>query len=308
MASFLLAWILLPLGSLTLVACHDQSSEAVDPSYEAEILQWRQSRLERLEAPDGWLSLVGLCWLEEGENWMGRDPEYAVPLPSAEIPEKVGAIRLSEGSVTFFPAEGAEISLGGKPLTEAVKLKTDADQEGPDILQIGRIRAYVIKRGNQFAIRLKNPEAPTRIRFRGLNYFPIDPAFRVRATLKPYPAPKDVSISTAVGIDQHMLCPGVLRFTIKGKKLELQPWIDKVGQRELFIVFRDKTSGTESYGAGRFLSARLNEDLSVVLDFNKAFSPPCAFTAYATCPLAPPENDLPIAIRAGEQLVHGGGH
>jgi len=272
-----------------------------------EILQWRKARVGRLQAPDGWLSLVGLCWLEEGENNMGADPVSDVPLKAPGIPSKAAIIKLKNGVITLIPEPGSKISVNGKPVEAPTQLKSDADPGGQDIVKVGRIMTYVIKRGPQFAMRIKDPLAPTRIHFKGIEYFPVDPKFRTHATLESYPEPREVVISTAVGIDQHLLCPGLLHFTLKGQKLTLQPWIDTAGQKDLFIVFRDTTSGKESYGAGRFLSAQLAEDGTTTLDFNRAFSPPCAFTAYATCPLAPPENELPIAVRAGERLVHKGG-
>lgn len=293
---------------LLISACHLSDNPKVDPDYKSEMLRQRQDREERLRAPDGWLTLVGLHWLEPGDNAMGHDPSAVAVLSAPGIPGRVGILRMEDAHITLIPQEGFTITIAQKDVDSEVLLKSDADPGGPDIMQIGRLSAYIIRRSDRFALRVKDPKSPRRLKFKGLDYFPIDPAFRVTARLEPYPKAIDVSISTAVGIDEHMLCPGILRFTILGQQLELLPWIENAEQKELFIVFQDATSGQTSYGAGRFLSAKANDEGEVILDFNRSYSPPCAFTPYATCPLAPPENELPIAIRAGERLEGGGGH
>jgi len=253
-------------------------------------------------APDGWLSLVGLNWLAEGENTIGADPEAAVFLDAPGIPRNAGTISLEEGTLILRGAPEAEIILDGQVIDASSPLLSDADDGGPSLIHIGRLTAYVIKRGDRFAVRVKDPENPTRKEFPGIKAFPTNPAFKVEARLNPFPTPRDVTIATAVGTEDHMLCPGILRFSIDGHDMGLQPWIETPEDRQLFIVFTDGTSGHTTYGAGRFLSAELRENGTAILDFNKATTPPCGFTPFATCPLAPPENALPIEIPAGEQL------
>ena len=281
----------------------DTNQEPKVLSYAEEIQAWRAQREEKLRAPDGWLSLVGLNWLEDGENLMGSDPESEVFLDAPGISEEVGSISLEDGQVILDVGPSAEVIIDGEPVEETTPLLSDADEGGPSVLHIGRLTAYVIKRGNRFAVRVKDPEAPTRRKFSGIRYFPVNPAFKVEARLQAFRTPRDVAIPTAVGTEDHMLWPGTLRFSIYGREMTLQPWIETPDDRNLFIVFTDSTSGRQTYGAGRFLTAELREDGTATLDFNKAITPPCGFTPFATCPLAPPENALPIEILAGEQLL-----
>ena len=292
------------LAALIVVTACKPASSPVDPGYLEEIQSWRAERLAGLTAPDGWLTLVGLHWLEEGENSVGSDPSSTVYLEADGIAPRIATIRFEGDAATLVPEPDAEIRIDGVAVTGPHPLRTDAADGGPDVLEIGRLRTYLIRRGDRTAVRVKNPEAPTLADFQGLGYFPVDPRFRVEATLEAFSEPRDVAIATAVGTEEHMFCPGVLRFSIDGRKLTLQPWIDQPDDRDLFIVFTDETSGKSTYGAGRFLNAELTNDGRAVLDFNRAYTPPCGFTPYATCPLAPPENALPIAVEAGEK--HGG--
>jgi len=297
------ASVVLTLGlSVCLGACKP-APPPIDADYSAETQVWRAQREQRLRAPDGWLSLVGLHWLEEGDNQLGSDPAAEVFLEAPGVEQHIGTIALNQGQATLTVAGGTEIQLNGEVVDHPKILLSDADEGGPDLLQIGRLSAYLIQRGDRLAVRVKDPEAPSRVGFSGIEYFPLDPGFKVEARLEAFPQPRDVIIPTAVGTGDHMLCPGILHFTIDGRDLELQPWISTPEDRSLFIVFTDSTSGRLTYGAGRFLSAELREDGTTTLDFNRSTTPPCGFTPFATCPLAPPENALPVDISAGEQLT-----
>jgi len=293
----------LALGLSAFLSACNPAPPTADPAYTAEIQSSRAQREERLKAPDGWLSLVGLDWLSEGDNLIGADPEAVVFLDAPGIPQNVGTITLDKGQATLLVTGDAEVRLNDEIIELPRTLLSDADHGGPDLLRIGRLTAYVIKRGGRLAVRIKDPEAPTRLDFTGIEYFPLNPALKVEARLESFPEPRDVSIPTAVGTEDHMLCPGVLHFTVDGRELTLQPWIETPDDRDLFIVFTDGTSGRLTYGAGRFLSAELREDGMTTLDFNQATNPPCGFTPFATCPLAPPENALEVDILAGEQLL-----
>ncbi len=301
---FVIAFASLALG-LALVAmpgCRPRPRTA-DPALLKAEKAWRQQRLARLTAPDGWLTLVGLHWLRPGENSAGSAPSSRVTLPGA--PPEVGTFILSpDGSVVFEAAPGADVTLGGEPVTRR-ELRTDADG-GPDILHVGRLLFYVIKRGDRLAVRVKDPRSPRRTHFLGLDYYPIDPSYRVTATFEPFAHPKKVTVPTVVGVSETMEAPGMVHFTLHGRKLSLEPLIESPGDTSFFFIFRDATSGKETYGAGRFLSAEAPKNGTLVLDFNRAYNPPCAFTPYATCPLPPPENVLPVAIRAGEKKYRGG--
>ncbi len=170
-------------------------------------------------------------------------------------------------------------------------------------MRTGRVLFYLISRGDRVGVRVKDPESPTRRDFPGLEHYPVNPAFRVTASFEPYPEPKEVAIPTVIDEPSMMLAPGLLRFEIGGTPVSLEPYVSTPEELTLFIVFRDATSGETTYGAGRFLDAEIVEGSSeVVLDFNLATNPPCAFTPFATCPLPTPENTLFVAIEAGERF------
>jgi hypothetical protein len=269
-----------------------------DDGYVDEIRKYRESRLERLQAPEGWLSLIGLFWLEQGENGFGSATDQAIVLPSDAAPPIAGSLRLSGTEIRLIVAEDVEITLDGQPVRDRV-LADDHDGK-PDVLHLGRLSLYVIRRADRFALRVKDPEAESRKRFEGLEYYPVDPAYRVEARFEPLEKPKKLKIPTMVGTIEEMLVPGKLVFSLEGESFSLEPLVSEPGETKLFIIFKDETSGTETYGAGRYLYATL-EDGRAVVDFNKAYNPPCAFTAFATCPLAPRGNKLAIAVRAGEK-------
>lgn len=273
----------------------------VDPQYAAEIEEWRSKRLARLTAEDGWLTLTGLYWLEPGENSFGSAEVNAVVLPDDEVPAIAGRLVLDrDGVVTAIAEEGANVSVNGETLTE-VRLKSDAEGP-PDIVAAGRIRFYVIDREGRLGARVKDPDAATRASFSGIEHFPIDESYRVEARLEAYDAPREVAVPTELGDDATYVAPGVLRFTIGGVEQTLEPYFSGPENERYFLIFRDATSAVTTYGAGRFLySSAVDESGSTIVDFNLAYNPPCAFTPYATCPLAPPQNWLQVSIEAGEK-------
>ncbi len=291
---------------LGLTACNG-APQPVDPSYAAEIEEWRSSRLARLTADDGWLTLTGLYWLEQGDNSFGSSEDGAVVLPDESLPDTVGRLVLdADGTVTAIVEESAGVKVNGEDLTEAV-LQTDAVGR-PDVVTAGRISFFIIDREGRLGARVKDPEAPTRKSFSGIDHFPIDPSFRVEARLEPYEEPREVAIPTVLGQTTTMLAPGTLHFTIGGTEQTLEPYVSGPDNESYFLIFRDATSAVSTYGAGRFLSADAVDDSGVtVLDFNLAYNPPCAFTPYATCPLPPPQNWLQASIEAGE-MYSGGTH
>ena len=284
---------------LTAAAC-TEAPMPIDPAYAAEVDEWRNARLARLTADDGWLSLTGLYWLEPGENRFGSAEDGAVVLPDPSVPDIAGLLILGpDGAVIAFADEGAGVQINGDPLTEAT-LKTDAAGKA-DIVTAGRIRFYIIDREGRLAARVKDPEALSRLTFEGIKHFPIVSAYRVEARLEPYDEPHEVAIPTVLGKDTAMLAPGLLHFTIGGTEHTLEPYQDSPDDDGYFLIFRDGTSAVTTYGAGRFLyAAAAGKDGTTVLDFNLAYNPPCAFTPYATCPLPPPQNWLQASIEAGE--------
>jgi hypothetical protein len=296
-------WCSIILAVLIGVTACTEAPMPTDPAYAAEIDDWRNARLTRLTADDGWLSLTGLYWLEPGENRFGSAGDGAVVLPDPSVPDIAGLLILGpDGTVIVFAEEDAGVQINGEPLTETM-LRTDAAGK-PDIVTAGRSRIYIIDRGGRLAARVKDPEAPSRLAFDGIEYFPIDSAYRVEARFEPYEAPREVAIPTVLGEDTTMLAPGVLRFTLNGAEQTLEPYQDSPDDDSYFLIFRDGTSAVTTYGAGRFLYAdAAGADATTVLDFNLAYNPPCAFTPYATCPLPPPQNWLQASITAGEMYV-----
>jgi hypothetical protein len=276
----------------------------LDPTYQAEIeAQWA-AREARLTADDGWLTLTGLFWLEPGANTVGSGEDVPVRLPDG--PSNAGVLHLDDdGAVTLQPSPESGLTVNDKPAVEQL-LATDATGT-PDLMRTGRVLFFLIGRGDRIGVRVKDPESPTRRSFQGLQRYRLDPSFRVVARLEPYPEPKKVAIPTVIGEPSMMLAPGILEFEIDGESVSLEPYISKPGERDLFIVYRDATSADTTYGAGRFLNAEISEGSNeVVLDFNLATNPPCAFTPFATCPLPTPENTLFVAIEAGER--YSGAH
>lgn len=295
---------LLPILLAVLLAACAEHVPPPDPAYLAEVEAWRAERLERLTADDGWLTVVGLDWLEPGINRFGSDPANEIVLDAPGIPGLAGTIELSDdGTVVARAAAGAEVTVNGEPMAESV-LHSDAQGE-PDLVGVGRLRFFIIERAGRLAARVKDPQAAARRDFAGIDSFPVDPRYRVTATLEPYPEPREVEIPTVLGTPTTMLAPGVLHFTLLDRELSLEPYLSAPDDPEYFLIFRDLTSGETTYGAGRFLSApAADAEGRTTLDFNLAYNPPCAFTPYATCPLPPPGNSLAVAVESGE--MHAG--
>jgi uncharacterized protein (DUF1684 family) len=291
-------WITVAAVPLIVLSCGD-ITPPIDPAYVAEIETAWAEREARLTAEDGWLTLTGLFWLEPGESSLGAADGVAVRLPDG--PDDAGALVLADdGAVTLRPSPDGGLTVNDAPAVEQI-LATDATGN-PDVVRSGRALFYLIERGTRVGVRVKDPEAATRAEFAGLEHFPVDPSFRIAAVFDRYTEPRDVAVPTVIGEPSTMLAPGLLHFEVGGEKVSLEPYVSAPEDRDLFLVFRDATSGDTTYGAGRFLSAELVDGSSeVVLDFNLATNPPCAFTPFATCPLPTPENTLFVAVEAGEQ-------
>jgi uncharacterized protein (DUF1684 family) len=271
-------------------------ARASSAGYAAEIQKHRDERVADLTKPNGWLAVAGLFWLHEGMNTAGSDPDKAVRLP-ARAPKTLGAFELKQGTVTFTADAGVRLTANGKPVNQF----TFEPEKGEDsAIAIAGLTLFVIKRGDRYAVRLLDPETDQRRGFKGLRYFPVQRAFRVRAVFKPYAKARQVPVPNVLGMTVPMESPGYVTFTLNGKSYRLEPVYETEKREDLFFIFKDLTSGKETYGAGRFLHTPLPKNGSVDLDFNKAYNPPCAFTAFATCPLPTKQNQLPVAIRAGE--------
>lgn len=277
---------------------------AAPPTPEEEVIAWRERRHASLAKEDSWLTLVGLAWLGEGDNSVGSDPTSVVTLPEGKAGARVGTMRLEKGKVTFVPAPEAAITSEGKPVTEAIELKPDTSGS-PTMLQSGPVRFYVIERGGKLGVRVKDNDSAARKNFKGIDSYPIDPKWRIEARFEKYDPPKQLPITNVLGQTEPQPCPGAIVFEVDGKEYRLEPILEG-DDPDFFVIFGDATNRTTTYGAGRFLyTAPPDANGKVIIDFNKAYNPPCVFSPFATCPLPPKQNKLPLAIEAGEKRWEG---
>ena len=268
-------------------------------SYRQEIEIWRVKHQAALARDYGWLTVVGLDWLKEGDNRVGADPANEVPLPPGSAPRKVGTIAWHAGKAVLHPAPGVPLMLNGRPARETT-LREDAD-----ILAINHLQFFLILRGDRAGIRLKDNDSAARKRFQGLTWYPVDASWRIEAKFTAWASPHTLVFHNTIGQEEREPSPGYVTFQKDGNEFRLEPMLD---DGELFFVMRDQTSGKTTYGASRFLYTEQAKNGVVVLDFNKAENPPCAFTDYATCPLPTPGNRLALAITAGEKKYAGSHH
>lgn len=276
------------------------ATAATVDAFAAEQQRWREQRAARLTAQDGWTTLVGLHWLDPGAHYLGSDTDNGIRLAAG--PEHMGMIELKAGRVRFVPEKGAALTLDGEPLTATAMLRADDDAAGPSVIGFdeGKGLLTVLKRGDRHALRVKHADAPTRTGFKGIDYWPADSAWKIQGRFVAHPRGKTLPIANIVGTTDDVPNPGVVEFEREGRTYRLEA-LDEGGE-QLFLVFADRTSGHGSYGAGRFLYAsKPDVQGRVQLDFNQAYNPPCAFSAFATCPLPPLENRLDLAITAGEK-------
>ena len=269
-----------------------------ETAYARSMEAFREERRTEVNGPDGWNTLVGLFWLEPGASRVGSDPAAAVRLPADRSPGALGTVTVEGDSARFVAAPGAVVTSGGKPVT-AMRLRSDADGE-QTVLAHGSLTLRVILRGGRLALRVKDSAHPARASFAGLRYFPRDTAWRIRARFRPGGGADSIPIVNILGVAQPMPSPGTIEFEVDGRKHTLRPVLEE-GDPRLFVMFRDSTSRRDTYQAGRYLYVSPPDSLGrVLLDFNQAHNPPCAFTAFATCPLPPRENHLPLRVTAGE--------
>ena len=266
--------------------------------YFEEINAYRKTMDQQLRAPDGWLTLAGLHWLEQGTNRIGSDPSCAVPLPPYSAPQNIGTLTLSDNIVVFQPESGIDTRIDGKIVNEKVELEPDTDRNATQVT-LGDLTFFVIMRGERVGIRVKQVSHPRRLHFPGRVWWPIDEQLRVQARVEIYQPPKKVIIPDVLGDENETGIDFALKFMLDGHEYSLDAFGMPSGQ--YYIIFHDLSCGKGSYPAGRFLVTETPGDSTVIVDFNKAYNPPCAFTPFATCPLPPKQNYLQTAIRAGER-------
>ena len=276
----------------------DAPAEGMVESHLAAIESWRADREQRLRSEDGWLSLIGLHWLEHGETRFGSEPSNPIVLPADAAPPVAGSFHYDGEVVRVVAPLEVGLLLNDELVTEAV-LNDDA-AENLDPLRLGRLTMFVIRREDRHAIRVKDPESATQKEFRGLEYFPIDAGYKMTGQLRPYEQTREMAVPTVLGTPATMLSKGRVEFSLGGETRSLEALVSESSPGELFLIFRDETTGKETYGAGRYLYAAFQGD-EVDLDFNRAYNPPCAFTPYATCPLPPRGNNLQVRVEAGEK-------
>lgn len=275
------------------------SLQASDVAYEAAILKWRQDREARLKADDGWLTVSGLFWLKQGENSAGSGPGNEIALPRESAPARVGSFILRNGEIVFSAEPRVEVTSNGRPV-KMIEVRPDTSGS-PDVIAVSSLTMHVIQRGKRYGIRLRDKNSRFRREFAGLRWFLVSEVYRVTARFVSYNPPRQISVPNVLGDTEMLPSPGYAVFALGGKEYRLDP---VTSGSQLFFIFRDLTSGKETYPAGRFLYAEAPKDGKVILDFNKAYNPPCAFTPHATCPLPPSQNRLAVRITAGELNYH----
>lgn len=268
-------------------------------AYTKEIEQWRAERNAGLKSETGWLTLIGLFWLKGGKNRIGSDPANEIVLPKEKIARFAGTLTLKNGVVTLEALPNSGITVDDKPVTS---LELTSDEHGkPTVMRIDSVNMTIIKRGETLGLRVRDKDNPARTNFQGTETYPTDLKWRIDAKFEPYNPPRKMPITNVLGMEIGESSPGAVVFQVDGRTYRLDA-ITEEDEPRLFMIIADKTSGNETYGAGRYMYIDPPDAANhVVIDFNKAYSPPCAFTKYATCPLPPKQNRLPIAIEAGEK-------
>jgi uncharacterized protein (DUF1684 family) len=283
---------------LTASGCGEKEPEPKGtPKYIAEIEQWHQKRIERLKNENGWLTLVGLHWLKEGENSFGSDKNNNIVFPE-NAPQNIGKIILKDSVITLNVNYGVNVTTEGNVVRE-IRLEHDLTGN-PTILDLGSLRWYIIKRGERYGIRLRDTQYPLRNEFDGIERFPVNEDWNITASFEAYDPPKVISLPTQIGTVEEKPSPGAVVFNKDGQTYRIDA-VD-TGKR-LWLIFADETSGKETYGAGRYLYVDKPDSTGkTVVDFNLVYNPPCVFTKYATCSFPPKQNFLKLRITAGEKM------
>jgi len=291
-------------------AAAQETAVVGDPQWPQHLAAWRAEREHDLAAPDSWLTLVGLEWLKPGVNSVGTAEDNQIRI-HAQAPEHIGLFTVSGKTPAtsliqlLAPAGGfpAGLTVDGAPARDGPLRISDSK---PSTIAWHGLTLVVLLRGGRYALRIKDANSPTRTGFHGLNWYPPDAHFRVIAHWIPFRPPHIEKIPTVIGSSLDLPAPGVAEFTLDGKTLRLEPVTEPEEPGVLFFILRDETSKTTTYQAARFLHtplppAGLDKSGPLILDFNRLENPPCAYTPYATCPLPPEQNRLPVAIEAGEE-------
>ena len=298
-----LAVLAVVAGTLASIGCEPDLPQMDPEVHGSEIQAWHARRLEGLRQPDGWLSVIGLDWLEPGENRFGSDSTNAVVFPAvAGVPGRVGSFFLEGDGVRMEVEPGVQVTHEGETVTSLV-LFSDATGR-PATARLGSLRWQVIQRQDLIGIRLRDTANAALEEFDGIETFPVSLDWRIPASFDRYDPPRVIEVPNVLGMISEQPSPGAVVFRAGGERLRLDVSGDPRGN-SFSIVFGDMTNGIETYGGGRYLSVDApDEHGRTFIDFNKAYNPPCVFTAFATCPLPPRQNHLPVRIEAGEKAGH----
>jgi uncharacterized protein (DUF1684 family) len=270
-------------------------------NFTKEILEWRETLETNLRKENSWLALVGLFWLEEGRNTFGAGAENDITFPDADIPAQIGAFIVDGDEVRLEVTADTLVDVDGVPAKEA-SLRPDISGS-PTQLKLGALTFILIQREDGFGIRLWDNNSPQRESFPGRQWYPIDEAFRIAGRYERFAEERTVSFERRNGADLEAKVGGQVSFDVNGKPHTLLAFAEEEGD-DLFIIFRDATNGDETYDSGRYLVVDAPQEGKAIIDFNRAYNPPCAFTPYATCPLPPAQNNLTVEINAGEKKLH----
>ncbi len=297
--------ITLIVSMVLVCSCGGEDDSTAYEAFEKAELQWRQEREWDITSSTSWLTIAGLFWLEEGDNTFGTSSGNDFILPEGSAPPVAGRFVLHEGAIRVIPARGVTITLGGRVIADAVLASDDAGR--PGVIALNDLRMWVITRGDRYAIRLRDFNSPRFKNFKGLKFYPVKEEYRIRGAYNQFSSPRGVMVPTMAGTEAAMVSPGYVTFRLGEETVRLDAFEAGLDSTKLFIIFKDGTSGSETYGACRFMVADIIDDGSVDLNFNRAYNPPCAYTPYATCPLPPRRNELSVRIEAGEKM-YGDSH
>jgi len=292
-------------AALWMVACGPAPLERPDSASLAQgVEDWADTRIASLTTPDGWLTLVGLHWLAEGENTLGAAANNSFVYDAPHAPPQIGTFTLTrdgeDATVHFEAAEGVEVTTeDGAPVRSVVMTPHEGD--GPMVLQLASIHWHIIQRGQRMAVRLQDSESPVRTQFTGIDRFPTDDEWWLPARFEWHTPPDTIEIPNILGTINPTPSPGSVVFEYNGETHRIAMWKDSADPDNFFTAFADATNGGDTYGGGRFIWVDApDEEGRTVIDFNRSYNPPCVFTEFATCPLPPAQNRLAFAVPAGE--------
>jgi uncharacterized protein (DUF1684 family) len=303
------------LVGAVLAGCSSHAAASDIDTERSAVEQWRAARVAELTSDTGWLTLVGLLWLDKGANTFGRAPSNRIVLDHPALAKVAGTFIVDSHGVRFMARPGSGITYAGKPISAAANsamadsaIEMVADTQGPaTVLASGSLEFFVVERSGKLGVRVRDVDSPRRRNFAPIDYYPVDVAWVFDARFEPYEPHRHIRIVNILGLEQDVDSPGALVFNKGGREWRLDTVLEDPADQTLFVMFADATNGKGTYGGGRFLRVPLPTQGGTRVDFNEAFNPPCAFNDFATCPLPPFQNHLALQVESGEKN-YGNGH